>query len=112
MAKTTPKEVQLPAGVTEAQVAELKRTHGSVHRVAVPKDGKVYVGLFRKPDLSVMSAAASVGTSDPIAAGEVVYKSCKLAADPEMDNDGEVHLAAMGAVGNLFRQLEAEVGEL
>lgn len=106
------KTTTLPEGITDADVAQFKRTHGSVHRIAVPVDGKVYVGIFKKPDLSILSAAASVGAGDPIASAELVYNSCKLAADKAMDEDAEVHVAAMGAVGKLFRQLEAEVGEL
>lgn len=106
------KHITLPEGVTEADVAALKRTHGTVHRIAVKVDGKEYVGLFKKPDLSILSAAASVGAGDPIASAELVYNSCKLRADKGMDEDAEVHVAAMGAVGKLFRQLEAEVGEL
>ncbi|MBS1940309.1 MAG: hypothetical protein JST38_05475 [Bacteroidetes bacterium] len=104
--------IALPEGVTDADVANLKRTHGSVHRIAVKVDGKEYVGLFKKPDLNILSAAASLAGSDPIASAELVYNSCKLRADKGMDEDAEVHVAAMGAVGKLFRQLEAEVGEL
>lgn len=106
------KSQTLPEGVTDADVAQLKRAHGRVHRVAVKADAKEYVGLFKTPDLSILSAAASVAASDPVAAAELVYTSCKLAADKGMDEEAEVHVAAMGAVGRLFRQLEAEVGEL
>lgn len=111
MSEKKPATAQLPEGVTDGHVAAWKREHGKVHRVAVTKDGKVYVGLFKKPTLTIMSAAASVG-NDPIAQGDLVYNSCKLAVDPGMDSDDEVHLAAMKLVGGLFRALEGEVGEL
>lgn len=101
----------LPQGVTAEQLQELVRKHGTVYPVYVRKDERVITGLFRKPDLAVMGAAASAGTHDPIAGGRVIYNTCKLVVDPEMDSDDEVRLAATGQVGKLFRILEAEVGE-
>ncbi|MCW5900489.1 MAG: hypothetical protein KIT10_14590 [Flavobacteriales bacterium] len=108
---TKKEEKRLPDGVTQEQMNQLARQHGQVFPVRVKKDGKQFCGLFRKPKLSDMSAAAAVGMNDPLAAGDLVYNSCKLAADPEMDSDDEVHLAAVKSVQSLFRVLEAEVGE-
>lgn len=102
---------RLPDGVTEEQLTKFARQHGQVFPVRVRKDDKQYCGLFRKPKLSDMSAAASMVSSDPMAAGDLVYNSCKLAADAEMDSDDEVHLKAMTLVQTLFRTLEGEVGE-
>lgn len=102
-----------PDGVTKEQVEQWRRKHGAdkVFPVRVPKDGKVYVGVFRKPDLSDMSAAASVGQGSAVDSAELLYNSCKLAVDPQMDSDDEVKFGAMMGVGKLFRVLEAEVGE-
>lgn len=105
------KSKALPQGVSEEQLKKLVAKHGLVYPVHVRKDGAVLTGLFRKPTLADMSAAASVGAGNPLAAGELLYNSCKLAVDPAMDNDEEVRLSAINGVGKLFRILEAEVGE-
>lgn len=105
------KSKALPEGVSEEDVAKLVRKHGQVYPLTVRRDKASYTGLFRKPTLADMSAAASVGTDNPMAAGELLYNSCKLAVDPAMDNDDEVKVAAINGVGKLFRILEAEVGE-
>jgi hypothetical protein len=102
---------RLPDGVTDEQLTQFQRKHGEVFPVRVRKDDKQFCGLFRKPKLSDMSAAQSLVSSDPMASGDLVYNSCKLAADPEMDSDEEVHLAAVKGVQRLFRVLEVEVGE-
>lgn len=104
-------EKNLPEGVTQEHVEQLVRKHGPVYPVRVTKAGQVYIGLFRKPKLSDMSAAATFGQSAPVEAGELLYRNCKLAADPAMDTDDEVHLSAINAVAKLFRVIEAEVGE-
>lgn len=104
---------RLPEGVTEEQLTQFMRQHGpdKVFPVRVRKNGVVHVGIFRKPTLIDMSAAASVGTSNPVAAGELLYSTCKLAVDNAMDNDDEVKLAAINGVSKLFKVLETEVGE-
>lgn len=108
--KTTPQVKRLPDGVTEEQLKKLVAKHGNVYPVR-QKDGDVtYVGLFRKPNLTDMSAASSFG-NDQIAAGKLVYENCKLVVDPGMEENEEVLLAAIKAVNGLFRNLQAEVGE-
>ncbi len=107
----TNNDKRLPEGLAEEQLTQLVRKHGQVYPVRVPKDGLVHVGLFRKPTLADMSAAASVGTGNPMAAGELLYNTCKLAVDPALDSDDEVKLSAINAVSKLFKVLEAEVGE-
>lgn len=103
---------RLPEGVTDEQVTKFLRQYpGGVYPVKVRKDDQVHIGLFRKPTLVDMSAAASFGTSNPMGAGELLFNNCKLAIDPAMESDGEVRLAAITGVSKLFRVLEAEVGE-
>jgi hypothetical protein len=111
MTEPAKQELKLPQGVTEQQLTQWKRQHGKVYTVTVPQGDHVIRGLFKKPTLAILSAAASVGANDPIAAGSMVYESCKLAADVEMDTDEEVRLAAIKSVQGLFQQLTAEVGE-
>lgn len=104
---------RLPEGVTPEQLTQWQRKHGAdkVFPVRVKKDGKEFVGVFRKPNLTDMSAAASVGQGNPMASAELLYNSCKLAVDPEIEADDELKFGAMTGVGKLFRVLEAEVGE-
>lgn len=102
---------RLPEGVTSEQVKQWTRKHKAVYPIRIDTGHGVVVGLFRKPTLSDMSAAASVGTGNPMAAGELLYNSCKLAVDPELETDDEAKVAAINGVSRLFRILEAEVGE-
>ncbi len=102
---------QLPQGVTPEDLKRLTLENPTgVYPVRVKKDDKVFVGLFRKPTLVDMSAAASMA-HDPMASAELLYNSCKRMVDPEMDSDDEVHFKAITLVGQLFRVLEGEVGE-
>lgn len=102
---------RLPEGVTEEQVTQWVRRHKQVFPIEVAKDEVIILGLFRKPTLADMSAAASVGVNSPMAAGELLYKSCKLAVDPAMDSDDEVMVGAINAVSSLFKVLQGKVGE-
>ena len=101
---------RLPEGVTEEKLKQLIAKHGTVYPIRQVDGDKVYRGLFRKPNLADMSAAASLG-NDQIAAGRFVYESCKLAVDPGVEDNDEVLLAFIKGVNKLFRSLEAEVGE-
>lgn len=104
---------RLPEGVTPEQLTQWQRKHGAdkVFPVKVKKGGKEHIGVFRKPNLTDMSAAASVGQGNPMASAELLYNSCKLAVDPEVEQDDELKFGMMTGVGKLFRVLEAEVGE-
>lgn len=101
---------RLPEGVTEEKLKQLTAKHGIVYPIRQVDGDKVYRGLFRKPNLADMSAASSYG-NDQIAAGRMVYESCKLAVDPGVEDNDEVLLAFIKSVNKLFRSLEAEVGE-
>lgn len=101
----------LPAGVTPEQAKELARKHGAVYPVTVRKNKKAYVGLFKRPTLSILSAAAASAGDDAIRQGQVLYANCKLAVDPEVDQDEELLFGMITGVGSLFKVLAAEVGE-
>lgn len=110
MAKKNDIAERLPEGVTLEKLKALEAKHGLVYPIRQVDGDKVYRGLFRKPTLADMSAAASLG-NDQIAAGRLVYESCKLAVDPGVEDNEEVLLAFIKGVNKLFRSLEAEVGE-
>ncbi|MBS1940882.1 MAG: hypothetical protein JST38_08400 [Bacteroidetes bacterium] len=101
----------LPEGFTAERVKELARQHGAVYPVHVRKDGRIFTGLFKKPTLSIMSAAAAMGGDDAIKQGRVMYTNCKLAVDPQVDQDEELLFGMITGVGRLFKVLAAEVGE-
>lgn len=105
------KATNLPQGVTPEEIKKLLAKHKELHPITVKADGRTICGLFKKPTLSILSAAAAAGASDPLKAGEVIYTNCKVLADAEMDTNEEVHLAAITQVNGLFRILQAEVGE-
>ena len=101
---------RLPDGVTEEQLAILERKNGKLKAITVKRDDEVYVGLFKKPTLAILSAANSV-SKEELAMGQFMYENCKVQVDPIFDTDDEVKLAAIRGVGQLFRVLEVQVGE-
>lgn len=102
---------KLPQGVTPEEVKRLIAKHGTLYPITVSKDGKTYVGLFKKPTLVIISAAMPHVESDPLKAGETIYNNCKVAIDPEIDQDDELKVGVMGACGRLFQVAQAQVGE-
>lgn len=104
----TPKP--LPKNVTPDDVKKLVLQHGKLTELTVKRDGKSYTGLFKKPTLAVLSACATK-SDDPIAAARLMYNSCKVVVDEEVEKEDELLVAMFGGVGKLFRTLQAEVGE-
>lgn len=96
----------------EQKKAELKAKFGEVYEIEVEKDGKIIKGYFKKPNLQIISAASKYSIDDPIRSGEILFDSCWLDGDEDMNKDDEVKLAAMGALSNLFELLEAKIKKL
>lgn len=105
----TPKP--LPKNVTPDDVKKLVLQHGKLTELTVRRDGESFTGLFKKPTLAILSACAAK-SDDPIGAARLMYNSCKVVVDAEVENDDELLVAMFGAVGRLFRTLQAEVGEV
>lgn len=103
----------LPGGVKQSDIDGWKAKFGSVHQVQVPKDDSgenLVTGYFRKPDLSILAAAAS--TTDPMASGAVLFENCYLGGDPEIKGNDECRLSATVAVSKLFKVRVASIKEV
>lgn len=108
----------LPCGISEAQLKQWKNEHGedNIHVVEVPRiddEGTGnYEGIFRKPDMSIISAASKYAESDPIKAGEILYENCKLKVDPEMDAKPEIKASTFAQLMKMFKVREAKIKKL
>ncbi|MBL8002392.1 MAG: hypothetical protein JNL05_10560 [Flavobacteriales bacterium] len=107
---------KLPKGTTDEQLKALIAKHVTVHPITVTKDGQSYTALLKKPTIAVMAAAtvasqATPGAIDVYKMGQVIYRSCMLVADPEIDLDEELLAGAMLKASQLFKAAQAELGE-
>lgn len=108
-----PKEL-LPGGVTQSQIDNWKKDF-PVYKISVPisdaEDAHKVTGYFKKPNLTVLSAATSAG-NDPLRVGNIMLESLFLAGDPEIKGNDEVKMSVMLELNKLFKVRQAEVGEL
>lgn len=113
---STTKTPTLPPGVTQGDVANWKKD-GPVFSFVAKHEGEHYVGLFRKPTLTILHAATAANTMDGgkldyFGMLKTQYESCKLAVDPKGEAIDEVKSGWQNKVAALFKQVEVEVGEL
>jgi hypothetical protein len=104
--------------LTPDEVVALKQKHNlqEVFQLTVedPEDDNVrHVGYFKKPDLDVVSMAATAMQKDMMAGGRIITKNCWLAGSEKAKNDnGELKASFMAAAQSLFKIKEAEVKKL
>lgn len=99
-------------GVSNEQIAALKKEHGEIHLIESDCDGRTVKGIFRKPDIKVLSIVAKKAQDDPIGASLAMYTNCKLIVEPEMDSSDELKMAAAKKVSELFRKFESTAKKL
>lgn len=103
------KKMVLPQGVTPDELKKLTAQHGPLFPVTVRSGDKALTGLFKKPKLEVIALAAT--KNDPVSQGKLIFNTCKVVIDPEMETIDEAFAKALGLVANLFQVWEGEVGE-
>lgn len=107
----TPQRPLLPKNVTLDDVKKLVLQHGKLTELTVRRDNESYTGLFKKPTLAILSACAAK-SDDPIASARLMYNSCKVVVDEEVEKDDELLVGMFTLVGKLFRTVQGEVGEV
>tara|TARA_Y100000782_G_scaffold111876_1_gene140908 strand:- start:5291 stop:5620 length:330 start_codon:yes stop_codon:yes gene_type:complete len=98
----------------EGQIRKWKAKYGAVHQVTVPvgDEEEEAIAYFRKPDLKTIGAAGKFAETDPIKAGEIIFSNCWLGGDERIKEDDEAKIAAIKAVGQLFKAKVAQVKKL
>ena len=99
-------------GVTQGQIDAWKREFKEVHLITV-KDGENEInGIFRKPDMTILSAAGRVAKSDPMQSGQIMFDNCLLACDDALKTDDELKVSCFSKLGELFKIREASIKKL
>lgn len=102
------KKLKLPQGVTEEQVKVWKNKYSKLEIITIKDtDGKEYVGIFRRPDMQILSLVNAKYKSDETAALQALYQNTKLAVDEEIEKDAVLKVAVAGQLGELFRRITA-----
>lgn len=100
--------------ITKAQIEAWKKEYpnSSLHQITVPKDGKDYKAVVRKPTLENINAAEEYGKDDSLKQNLFLLKTCFLGGDDAFMNDDEIKVAASNEVARLFRFLKASIKKL
>lgn len=90
------------------QVNAWKQQHGDVYIVKV--EGSA--GYLRKPDRDTMKAVASIGSSDPVRANEVLLENCWLGGDESIKTDDAKFFGVSATLAELVEVKAAELKKL
>lgn len=99
--------------VTEGKIAMWKKQYGEVYSMIVKpaSEGEPeLVGYFRKPDLTILSAAMS--TSDIIKTGTILFDNCWLDGDDAINHSDEAKLGIIKELAQLFKPRVVELKKL
>lgn len=102
------KKSALTGTATEEQIAHWKALHKDIYEIEV--DGSTC--YLKKPDRATMKAVASVGTSDPIRANEILLENCWLGGDETIKTDDEKFFGVSSKLVKLIEIKEAELKKL
>ncbi len=106
MQKTEKK--QLCGQATDEQIAKWKNLYGKVFCFEV--DGSVC--YLKTPDRNVVSAATTLGQTDPIRYAETVLNNCWIAGDESIKTNDTKFLSVSGKLDILMQLSEVSVKEL
>lgn len=94
--------------LTKEQIDTLKKKHGEVFLVEAGEKACV----LKRPDRKVLSAAVSLGQSDPMKYNEVILKNCWIAGDEEIQTDDSLFLGVSAKLSELVEVKEATLKKL
>jgi hypothetical protein len=99
---------QLKGQATDAQIAIWKEKFGDVYQVIV-EDKTCYL---HKPNRQTLSAAATLGQTDPMRYNEVVVNNCWIAGVEEFKTDDSYFFALSEKLIELVELKTAEIKKL
>lgn len=67
---------------------------------------------LKRPTRKTLSAAAVVGTKDPLKYNEIVLKNCWLNGDEEIQGDDALFLGVSGQLAEIIEVAEASIKKL
>ncbi|MDR3226050.1 MAG: hypothetical protein LBT56_00060 [Prevotellaceae bacterium] len=98
----------LKGEATEAQIALWKEKYGDIFQVVI-EDKTCYL---HKPDRKTLSAAATLGQTDPMRYNEVVINNCWIDGADEFKNDDSYFFALSEKLIELVELKTAEIKKL
>ncbi|MDR1984979.1 MAG: hypothetical protein LBQ28_09180 [Prevotellaceae bacterium] len=98
----------LTGEATETQIAVWKEKYGDIFQVII-EDKTCYL---HKPDRKTLSAAATLGQTDPMRYNEVVVNNCWIAGAEEFKNDDSYFFALSEKLIELVELKTAEIKKL
>jgi hypothetical protein len=99
---------ELKGQATEAQIAIWKEKFGNVYQITV-EDKTCYL---HKPDRQTLSAAATLGQSDPLRYAEVFINNSWIAGAEEFRDDDSYFIALSETLLELVEVKTAEIKKL
>lgn len=83
---------KLNGGLNQAQINALKKEYNtkSLFLITVETEDEPLFFWMKKPDMTVLSAVASLADNDPIKAGQVMFHDCLVKGDPHYADDVDV----------------------
>lgn len=94
---------------TEDQIAEWKKKHGNIFRIAVEDQHSCYLCT---PNRNQLSYAATAGKTDPLKFNETILRECWLGGDEEIKTDDSLFLAASSQLTEIIKVKKATVEKL
>ncbi len=101
-------EKKMNGEATQEQIQAWKATHKEVFQIVVGES----VCYLHKPDRNTMKAIASIGSTDPIRANEVLLANCWLGGDESIKEEDEKFFGVSTQLANLVEIKEAELKKL
>ena len=99
---------QLTGQATEEQIAMWKNLYKKVYEVEI--DGSVC--YLHRPDRKTISAATSIGATDPIKYAEIILENCWIAGDDSIKTDDEKFFGVSSHLDKLMTVGKAQLKEL
>lgn len=93
---------------TKEEITAFKAKHGEVHEVKSVKDNETHYTYVKKPDLTVISAAAKYADSDPVQSGTIMFNTTRIGGSEAVVEDAEMKLGVIQYIGQIFKVVEAE----
>ena len=87
-------------------IEALKKEHGEIHYIELATDtpGQMVGGIFKKPNIKVLTAVSKTAETDKVGAALVMYNMTKVLVDPEIEKSEELKMSATEAVAELFKK--------
>lgn len=96
------------AKVTNEQIQEWKKKHGTVYHITV--DGKEC--FLKRPSRKTIGYASAAGKDDPMKFNEVVLRDCWLGGDEEIKTDDVLFMSVSGELASLIELKRVELKKL